>query len=123
MTPVELRTIGCCSFAGEDPVYNPDTYLAGNPDIFAPFVASRNLTPNPDGKPAGLTLEQFIETMRTGRNLKNREPHIPSADNDLLQIMPWPAFRQMTERDLKAIYEYLRAIPCLPSATNPDRCD
>jgi mono/diheme cytochrome c family protein len=110
-------------YAGESTVYNPDTYLAGNPDIFAPFVASRNLTPNASGRPAGLTLDQFIETMRTGKDLKNREPHIPSAENDLLQIMPWPAFARMTDRDLTAIYEYLSAIPCIAPESNPGRCD
>jgi hypothetical protein len=25
--------------------------------------------------------------------------------------MPWPTFGKMSERDLRAIYEYLRAIP------------
>jgi mono/diheme cytochrome c family protein len=110
-------------FAGEPTKYNPETYLVGNPDIFAPFVASRNLTPNSSGRPAGLTLSQFLETIRTGKDLKNREPHLPSEENDLLQIMPWPAFAQMTDRDLKAIYEYLSAIPCLTTDSNPDRCD
>jgi hypothetical protein len=31
----------------------------------------------------------------------------------LLQVMPWPVYRNMTDRDLRAIYEYLRAIPCV----------
>jgi len=43
--------------------------------------------------------------MRTGEDLA----HIPPAD--LLQVMPWPAFRKMTERDIRAIYEYLSALP------------
>ena len=29
----------------------------------------------------------------------------------LLQVMPWPVFGKKTDRDLKAVYEYLRAIP------------
>ena len=29
----------------------------------------------------------------------------------LLQVMPWPAYANMTEHDLRAIYEYLSAIP------------
>ena len=29
----------------------------------------------------------------------------------LLQVMVWPVLRFMTDRDLTAIYEYLRAIP------------
>jgi hypothetical protein len=31
--------------------------------------------------------------------------------------MPWPAYREMTDRDLRAIYEYLGAIPCLPAGS------
>jgi hypothetical protein len=27
--------------------------------------------------------------------------------------MPWPTFQNMTDRDIRAIYEYLSAIPCL----------
>lgn len=28
-----------------------------------------------------------------------------------LQVMPWPYTRHLTDRELHAIYEYLRAIP------------
>jgi hypothetical protein len=38
-------------------------------------------------------------------------------ENDLLQIMPWPVFSKMTDREKEAIYEYLRSIPCTGSAT------
>jgi hypothetical protein len=62
-------------YVGEDPVYNPDTYLAGNPVIFGPDFPPRNLTPNRDGEPAGLSLSEFLETIRTGRDLKHRAPH------------------------------------------------
>lgn len=34
-------------------------------------------------------------------------------NGDLLQIMPWPTFSNMSDDDLEAIYEYLSAIPCL----------
>jgi hypothetical protein len=27
--------------------------------------------------------------------------------------MPWPVYQSMTEHELRAIYEYLRAIPCI----------
>lgn len=50
-------------------------------------------------------------------------PHVPTDDNDLLQVMPWPIFAKMSDKELKAIYEYLSASPCLPSETNPTRCD
>jgi hypothetical protein len=29
--------------------------------------------------------------------------------------MPWPVYGKMINRDLRAIYEYLRAIPSRPS--------
>jgi hypothetical protein len=28
--------------------------------------------------------------------------------------MPWPTYQKMTEHDLKAIYEYVKAIPSDP---------
>jgi hypothetical protein len=42
-------------------------------------------------------------------------PHcIPTPfDGSLLQIMPWPIYQNMTDHELRAIYEYLSAIPCL----------
>jgi len=45
----------------------------------------------------------------------------PPFDGDLLQVMPWPNFGNMTDHDLRAIYEYLSAIPCIagPPAPSP----
>jgi hypothetical protein len=39
----------------------------------------------------------------------------------LLQIMPWPTFQNMDDHDLRAMYEYLSAIPCIagPPAPSP----
>lgn len=34
-------------------------------------------------------------------------------NGNLLQIMPWAAFANLTDYDLEAIYEYLSAIPCI----------
>ena len=84
-------------------------YLAGGRP-FGPFT-SRNLTPNGNGLPAGLTLDKFIETLRTGVDSKNRHPMI----SPLLQVMPWPVYGNMTDRDLNAVYEFLRSIPCVGS--------
>jgi len=97
-------------FLGQPEQINTAGYLAGG-IAFGPFV-SRNLTPQPStGLPAGLTLEQFIEVMREGTDFKNAHPQI----SPLLQVMPWPVYGNMTDRELHAIYEYLRAIPSLPT--------
>jgi hypothetical protein len=117
---------GCHSFPqyaeGGDPhlgqpeVISQSTYLSGGAPFFGPFVP-RNITPNRNGLPAGLTLDQFLQVLNTGADLKHRPPFVPSESNDLLQVMPWPVFGKMTDREKRAIYEYLRAIPCIGSAT------
>ena len=100
-------------YLGQSPKVNASRYLAGG-TAFGPFV-SRNLTPRANGRPANLTFEQFRIVMRHGYDLKGREPFVPSRSNDLLQVMPWPVYSHMRRIDLRAIYEYLRAIPSLPT--------
>ena len=39
----------------------------------------------------------------------------PPFNGDLLQVMPWPEYQDWTDHDLVAIYEYLKAIPCIAS--------
>ena len=104
-------------FAGQTPKVNAAGYLGGGTEFLpSPFI-SRNLTPRAsDGRPAGLTLEQFLEVMHKGTDFKNRHPEI----SPLLQIMPWPVYGQMSDHELQAVYEYLSAIPCLGSAA---RCE
>ncbi len=91
-------------FQGQPTKINQATYLGGGAP-FGPFV-SRNLTPDQDGLPAGLTYDQFVQTIRMGVDAKANPP-------DLLQVMPWPAYRHATDQALRAVYEYLRSIPCL----------
>ena len=100
-------------FLGQPEQIYAEGYLAGGRP-FGP-ITSRNLTPDGAGHPARLTLDQFIETLRTGVDSKNRHPMI----SPLLQVMPWPVYSHMTDRDLKAVYEFLRSIPC---AGMPPRC-
>jgi hypothetical protein len=89
-------------FEGGDGQINSINYLAGGAP-FGPGLISANLTPDSNGRPAGLTFEQFLTLLRSGR-----DPHDP---NHILQVMPWPIFKNMTDRDLRAVYEYLSAIP------------
>jgi mono/diheme cytochrome c family protein len=61
-----------------------------------------NLTPDGEtGLGGRYTEAAFIKTMRTGKK--------PEGE-DLLPPMPWPAFRHMTDEDLKAVYAYLTSL-------------
>lgn len=87
---------------GGDGQVNSTNYLAGGTPFFPPGVHSANLTPDGDG-PGGLSFQEFATVLRTG--------HDPDGSGRILQVMPWPGFRKMTDRDIRAIYEYLSAIP------------
>ncbi|SRR5258706_12023204 len=96
--------VGGNPFQGQPKHFNADRYLAGG-TAFGPFI-SDNLTPDANGLPAGLTLVEFKTLMRTGH-----APDLPAGQ--ILHVMPWPVFQSMTDRDLRALYEYLRSIPHL----------
>lgn len=102
-------------FAGEPEQINAPCYLSGGQE-FGPFV-SRNLTPNAQGLPAGMSFNLFLHTLRTGED--DESPFNPPFDHGLLQVMPWPEFGKMSTRDIRAIYEYLRAIPSRQPCLNP----
>ncbi|HZM90296.1 MAG TPA: cytochrome C [Blastocatellia bacterium] len=94
-------------FLGQPERINTERYLAGGRTFAGGQIRSANITPDAQGRPAGLTLDQFIEAMRTGKDFKNRHPQI----SPLLQTHPWPFLGKLTDDDLEAIYEYLRAVP------------
>jgi hypothetical protein len=106
-----------------------------------PAMITRNLTPDKNGLPeGGHTLTEFIEIMRHGTDFDHIHPTctpaqitainngatpvcIPTGfgnnpDGNLLQIMPWPTFSNMSDHDIAAIYEYLSAIPCIDNKTS-----
>lgn len=110
---------------------NPATYLGGGRD-FGPFgshselthLYSRNLTPDKTGRPAGgLTFDEFLTILRTGKDYDQIHPNctgtpdgtclLPPFNGEVLQVMPWPVHQNMTDHDIRAIYEYLSAIPCI----------
>jgi cytochrome c553 len=76
-------------------------YGPGAPSPWGNSYAA-NLTPDPEtGLGARYTEAAFIKTMRTG---KKPEGEV------LLPPMPWPAFRNMSDEDLKAVYAYLTSL-------------
>jgi hypothetical protein len=95
-------------FFGEPEVIDPAKYLVGG-SPFGPFI-TRNLRPDPaTGLPANLTFEEFLLVMRTGIDLHDADHEPPGTP--VLQAMPWPFFRNMTDHDIRAIYEYLSVLP------------
>ena len=96
-------------FLGQPLEVNAATYLGGGRQ-FGPVIVSRNITPDDHGLPAGLTRDQFITALRTGIDKNGK----------ILQVMPWPVYGDMTDGDLKAIYEYLSSIPSLPGPGSRD---
>ena len=125
-------------YFGQPEKINPATYLGGGRDFGkvsgppSPDIISRNLTPDRTGRPeGGHTFAEFVQIIRTGKDFDHLHPNcsatittncfppVPPVDGDLLQIMPWPIDKNMTDRDLRAIYEYLSAIPCIEGPAKP----
>lgn len=61
-----------------------------------------NLTPEENTGLGIWTEEMFINAIRTGRHMGTSRPINPP--------MPWPAYRNATDEDLKAVYAFLRTI-------------
>ena len=109
---VPSYTVGHDPFLGQPEEINADCYLAGGA-AFGPFV-SRNITPRANGLPANRTLDQFKQIMHEGTDFG------PSQETPLLQVMPWPVYGKMSDHQIEAIYEFLRAIPSINP--RPDFC-
>jgi hypothetical protein len=128
--PATQFVMGGNPFFGQPKLLNPKTYLGGG-RVFPPVVPgsapiiARNLTPGKTGLPEGdHTFAEFLQILRTGVDLDHLHPTCPAGvvntscvpapfRGDLLQVMPWPNTQELTKHDIRAIYEYLRAIPCI----------
>ncbi len=67
-----------------------------------------NLTPDDETGIGNWTEKTFIEAMRTGRHLGKGRPILPP--------MPWFDLREATDKDLKAIFAYLKSLPPVKNA-------
>jgi hypothetical protein len=104
-TPDPQFEVGGDPYLGQPEKIELDGYVRGG-RAFGPFL-SRNLRPEiGTGLLAGRTFAQFVDIMRNGTDLDN--------PGQLLQVMPWPAYKNMTDTDLQAIYLYLKALPEVP---------
>jgi hypothetical protein len=96
--------------------------LYGGPGL-GPNIISRNLTPDYTGNPeGGNDLKTFMKIMRTGHDFDKLHLncggkvtdncYLPPVNGAVLQVMPWPLYRHMTDRELTAIWTYLSTVPC-----------
>lgn len=116
------------------------TFVAGGQNFGA--VYSKNLTPSPDGNVAnptprtpyyaeggidwvtywgvlhnGVDIDQLFTQCGSGSN--GPAGCLPAPSNAyVLQVMPWPAVRLLTDNDLNAVWQYLSAIPCITNLSN-----
>ena len=66
---------------------------------------SANLTPDADTGLGRWTLQDFTATLRTGRRMGRGRKVLPP--------MPISAYRNFDDRDIAAIFAYLRSIPAI----------
>jgi mono/diheme cytochrome c family protein len=64
---------------------------------------TRNLTPDKETGLGDWTEDNFVATIRTGKRMGKGRLILPP--------MPIPAFKNMTDEDLKSIFAYLQTIP------------
>jgi hypothetical protein len=145
-SPIYPYVPGGNPYFGQPKQVDPTTYLMGQQDfgqvavdvngnLIGPHIISRNLTPDYTRRPeGGNTFAQFLQLIRRGTDLDHLHPPCATSpknancllavpgnevDGNLLQVMPWPAFTNMSDDDLLAIYTYLGAIPCNPGPATP----
>jgi len=94
-----LVTLGeCVACHTSHAEYNPGLFGGGNfIERFGRKVFSANITTNPAGMDYGPV--GFLSVMHTGKG------------GTLSPIMPWIAFKNISDDDLKAIYDYIGTMP------------
>ena len=66
-----------------------------------------NLTPDENTGIGSWSEQTFVGALRSGRHMGVSRPILPP--------MPWQAFRNLNDEDLKSIYAYLRTIQPIPN--------
>lgn len=86
----------------------PPGHWAGSPGMTAfqgPWGKSyaANLTPDVNTGLGIWTEDMFLRAIREGRHMGQSRPIMPP--------MPWPAFRNLSDEDLKSVFAYLKSLP------------
>jgi mono/diheme cytochrome c family protein len=129
-----VSVIGCndchtpLKMGPKGPEPDMDRFLSGHPEQIGPLPATKtpapyawsgaptmtafsgpwgvsyaaNITPDQNTGLGIWTEDMFVRALRTGRHM--------GTSREIMPPMPWPAFRNATDEDLKSIYAYLRTI-------------
>lgn len=88
---------------------------AGTNTAFAgPWGVSYASNLTPADKETGIgnwTEQQFIDTIRTGKHF--------GVGRAILPPMPWPAFKNFSDDDLRSLFAYLRSLPPIKNRVPP----
>lgn len=76
-------------------------------------LRSANITPHPTDGIGAWDKDTFIARFKQYTDSSYVPPHVDWQAGDFQTIMPWSMYATMTEEDLGAIYDYLRAQPAV----------
>ncbi len=122
-------------------VIDPTTFVAGGQNFG--LVYSKNLTPSPNGNVQtptaktpyyaeggidwktywgvlhnGVDIDQVLTQCNPGSTTVPAGCVAAPTNAYVLQVMPWPAVRLLTDSDLNAVWQYLGSIPCNTNLSN-----
>lgn len=95
------------NIAGCTGCHHPD--LAGGQIPGAPPDWPQSVNITPAGVVAGWSEADFIQTIRTG---------VDPTGHQLIDLMPWQRYANMTDEDLKAIWLFLQSVPPVEMVSN-----
>ncbi len=105
--PTDAPDPGPLAEGAQDLVLGP-TSTAFRGDFGVSYAA--NLTPDDETGIGRWTEEQFIRGLRSGRHMGQKD------GRPILPPMPWSAYGQMEDDDLRAIFAYLKSLPAVKNA-------
>jgi len=97
------------------PANLPPGYMAAIGGTFTSFAGpwgtsyTRNLTPDKETGLGDWTVEEFIATMKTGRERGKGRPVLPP--------MPVQNLRALSDTDIRALFAYLQSLPPIKNRT------
>lgn len=84
------------------------------------MVCAQNITPDPDAFFGKTERQSWIDLVHSFASVREDPPKAPRGSNTL---MPWLPFSAMTDKDLGAIYDFIKTVPPIKNEVNafPDR--